>query len=150
MLLPTVRSRCIRLWFSQGAAGDVDVEARDIAQRVLGHVSASTDPRHQLEAARYLLANTGAGGATDRSRLAATLRAMGSLLRDIVLLAAPAPPTPEVEVVNRDIRPSLEGLAKRYRPRRGVRAFGAVDQALAALDGNAGVKIVADWLVLEL
>ena len=29
-------------------------------------------------------------------------------------------------------------------------AYGAVDRALVALDSNASVKIVADWLVLQL
>jgi predicted ATPase len=32
----------------------------------------------------------------------------------------------------------------------GLRAFAAVDRALAALDRNASVKIVADWLMLQL
>ena len=31
-----------------------------------------------------------------------------------------------------------------------LRAFAAVDRALEALDRNAGVKIVADWRVLQL
>ena len=29
-------------------------------------------------------------------------------------------------------------------------AFSAIDQALVAIERNAGVKIVADWLVLQL
>src|SRR5262249_16651234 len=37
MLLPTVRSRCIRLTFAEGARLAVDEEAREIAQRVLAH-----------------------------------------------------------------------------------------------------------------
>ena len=45
---------------------------------------------------------------------------------------------------------TLEKLAKGYGGERGVRAFGAIDEALVALDRNAGVKIVADWLVLQL
>jgi hypothetical protein len=31
-----------------------------------------------------------------------------------------------------------------------VRAFAAVDQGLVALDRNAGVKVVADWVALQL
>jgi hypothetical protein len=31
-----------------------------------------------------------------------------------------------------------------------MRAFGAVDRALAALDRNVNPKVVADWLVLQL
>ena len=37
-----------------------------------------------------------------------------------------------------------------YRGERGTRAFSAIDQALVAIERNAGVKIVADWLVLQL
>jgi DNA polymerase-3 subunit delta' len=150
VLLPTVRSRCVRLWFAERAAETLDVEARDIAQQVLGHVASSTDPRGRLEAAKELLANTGAGGAIDRSQLSTTLRAMASLLRDVALLAARPGGKPPTAVTNRDVQPWLERLAPTYHGGRGVRAFAAVDQALAALDRNAGVKIVADWLVLEL
>ena len=37
-----------------------------------------------------------------------------------------------------------------YRGERGIRAFTAIEQALVALDRNAGVKIVADWVLLQL
>jgi len=37
-----------------------------------------------------------------------------------------------------------------YRGDRGIRAFAAVQTPLVALERNAGVKIVADWLVLQL
>jgi hypothetical protein len=53
-------------------------------------------------------------------------------------------------IVNADVRPSLDRLVKSFGGDRGLRAFAAVDQALDALDSNAGVKIVADWLVLQL
>ena len=46
-------------------------------------------------------------------------------------------------------RPALERLSA-YRGERGTRAFAAVDRALFALQRNAGVKLVADWLVLQL
>jgi hypothetical protein len=42
-------------------------------------------------------------------------------------------------------------LTTAYAGERGVRAFAAVDQALVALERhNAGVKLVADWVVLQL
>ena len=47
-------------------------------------------------------------------------------------------------------RPALDRLTPTYQGARGIRAFAAVDRALEALERNAGVKIVADWLVLEL
>jgi hypothetical protein len=37
-----------------------------------------------------------------------------------------------------------------HRGERGIRAFTAIEQALVALDRNAGVKIVADWVLLQL
>jgi DNA polymerase-3 subunit delta' len=147
-LLPTVRSRCIRLWFAEGAGQQqVDDEAREIARRVLAHAASAPDPRRRLEAAKDLLAGTGGKGAADRAHLAAHLRAMGSLLRDVEVLATGAD---DGLLMNADVRPALDRLRATYGGDRGVRAFAAVDQALTALERNAGVKIVADWLVLEL
>jgi hypothetical protein len=53
-------------------------------------------------------------------------------------------------LTNADIRPDLDRLRTSFGGDRGVRAFAAVDTAIAALDRNAGVKVVADWLVLNL
>jgi DNA polymerase-3 subunit delta' len=130
----------------EASAGDL-VEARDIAQRVLAEVSASGDPARRLERAKELLAKTGSGGATDREQLSVHLRAMASLLRDVEVLATQAD---DRTLANPDVRPALERLTQTYRGPRGVAAFGAVDRALVALDRNAGVKVVADWLVLQL
>jgi len=44
----------------------------------------------------------------------------------------------------------LEAMSRSYDADRSVRAYAAVDKALAALERNAAPKIVADWLVLEL
>jgi DNA polymerase-3 subunit delta' len=147
VLLPTVRSRCIRLWFAEGAGHDVDTDAREIAGRVLTFAAATSDPRRRIEGAKELLTNTGGGGASDRGQLATHLRAMASLLRDAELLAARADAT---GLANPDARAALDVLARTYHGERGVRAFGAVEEALVALNGNAGVKSVADWLVLEI
>jgi hypothetical protein len=53
-------------------------------------------------------------------------------------------------LANADVRPVLDRLTKPFGGDRGIRAFAAVDRALEALDRNTGVKIVADWLVLQL
>jgi len=127
-------------------AGEL-VEARDIAQRVLANASAHPEPARRIEGAKELLTNTGAGGAGDREQLAAHLRAMASLLRDVEVLAAHAD---DRTLANPDVRPALERLKSSYQGERGVRAFGAIDRALVALEHNAGVKVVADWLVLHL
>ncbi len=130
----------------EASAGEL-VEARDVAERVLARAAASADPCRRIEGAKDLLANTGAGGATDREQLASHLRAMESLLRDVELLSTRA----DVRALaNPDVQPALERLARTYQGERGMRAFTAVDRALLALDRNAGVKVVADWLVLHL
>jgi len=180
VLLPTVRSRCPDLRFRpltetdiatvlvsrklsesearavaatadgsvgqalQARAGEL-VEARDIAQRVLAAAASARDAGSRLEGAKELLTKSGSGG--ERDQLATHLRAMASLLRDVEVLATQAD---DAALANPDVRPALEKLAKGYGGERGVRAFGAIDEALVALDRNAGVKIVADWLVLQL
>ena len=109
--------------------------------------AASEDPRRRIDSAKDLLAKTGAGGASDREQLATHLRAMGSLLRDVELLSTRA----DIRALaNADVQPALERLATTYQGERGIRAFTAVDRALVALERNAGVKVVADWLVLQL
>jgi DNA polymerase-3 subunit delta' len=147
MLLETVRSRCIRLRFAESGTPPVDADAREIAQHVLAQAAADDEPARRLEGAKDLLTNTGAGGAGDREQLASHLRAMGSLLRDVEVLATRAD---DRALANPDVRPALERLAKAYGGERGVRAFTAIDRALMALDRNAGVKVVADWVVLQL
>jgi DNA polymerase III subunit delta' len=179
VLLPTVRSRCPELRFRplsaaeiasvlvtrnhsesearavaatadgslgqalQASAGEL-VEAREVAQRVLASAAATSDAGGRLEGAKALLPKS---GGSERDRLASHLRAMASLLRDVEVLATGAD---DGALANPDVRPALERLAKGYGGERGVRAFGAIDRALVALDRNAGVKVVADWLVLQL
>jgi len=129
------------------ASADEVIEAREVAQQVLAQAAASADARRRIEGAKDLLARTGAGGASDREQLATHLRAMASLLRDVELLSTRA----DIRgLANADVQPALERLAAAYGGERGVRAFEAVDRALVALDRNAGVKVVADWLVLNL
>ena len=141
VLLPTVLSRCIRLWFAEPAADDVDADARAIAESVLAHAAATTDPGRRLEGAKDLLAKTGAGGAADRDQVAAHLRAMASLVRDIEVLATGADPA---RLANPEAKPALSRLVPAFKGDRGVAAFAAIDRALEALDRNSGVKVVAD------
>src|SRR5262249_36422333 len=147
MLLPTVQSRCPRLRFQAGGREPIDEDAREIAREGLHQAAATDDAGRRIEAAKDLLAKTGAGGRSDREQLASHLQAMAALLRDIEVVSTGA----NAEILtNDDVRPDLDRLAKSFGGDRGVRAFTAVDTALAALDRNAGVKVVADWLVLNL
>ena len=129
----------------EASAGEL-VEARDVAQRVLA-ASATGDAGRRLEGAKDLVMKSGGNGAVDREQLAVQLRAMSSLLRDVEVLATRA----DVRVLaNPDVQPALERLTQTYQGERGMRAFTAIDRALVALERNAGVKVVADWLVLQL
>ena len=129
------------------ASAEAFVEAREVAEQVLTHAAGVFEPRRRIEGAKELLAHTGGSGASDREQLAIHLRAMASLLRDVELLSVHADAS---ALANPDVRPALERLTAAYQGDRGVRAFGAIDRALVALERNAGVKIVADWLVLAL
>jgi DNA polymerase-3 subunit delta' len=124
------------------SAGDL-VDARDRALEVLAQAAASGS---RLDAAKSLVAKTTGSGAVDREQLATNLRAMASLIRDLELVSTGST---DPALANADARPALERL-KAFGGERGLRAFAAVDRALAALDRNASVKIVADWLVLQL
>ena len=144
-LLGTVRSRCIELRFSEGAIYAVDTEASQVAERVLNLAVSSPDPRRRIESAEDLR-NDEKDRPVDRERLVARLRAMSALVRDAALVATKA----DVVLANPDARVAVDRLAQVFHGDRAVQAFGAVDRALVALDRNAGVKIVADWLVLQL
>jgi len=147
MLLVTVRSRCPVLRFQSAGQATIDTDAREIASDVLAQVAASDDPGRRMDAAKDLMAKTGAGGRSDRDQLASHLHAMAALLRDVEVLATPADAG---VLANAGARADLDRLTKSFGGGRGVRAFTAVDKALTALDENANAKIVADWLVLQL
>jgi DNA polymerase-3 subunit delta' len=179
VLLPTVRSRCPRLRFralseddlvralvargrgakeastiaanadgSLGhaleASGDMLVEARDAAVRALTYAATADDPRRRIDGARELLVKISSD--PERAQLATTLRAMASLLRDIEILTTKAD---RRVLANADLESTLARLTV-FGGERGVRAFRAVDEALAALERNAGVKLVADWVTLSI
>jgi len=146
MLLPTVRSRCIRLLFADRGRQAIDPEAAAVAQRVLAQVAAAPDSK-KLDAARELLAGTGGSATSDREQVSAHLEAMAALVRDIEAVSTRAA---DADLANPDLRPALERLAPVYRGTRGVEAFAAIGEALDAIGRNVGVKIVADWLVLQL
>ena len=129
----------------QASAGEL-VESRDLAQRVLVNAAAQPDPARRVQSAQELITKP-SGGSSEREQLATHLRAMAVLLRDAEVLATGADAR---ALANADVRPALEQLSAAYRGERGTRAFAAVDRALVALKSNAGVKLVADWLVLQL
>jgi DNA polymerase-3 subunit delta' len=177
VLLPTVRSRCQQVRFGRLDAADIasvlmashdydepgahaaasaadgsvgaalsgrsaDVAAaRDAAAGLLQGVAGSSDPRRRLESAKLLV------GVSDRDELARRLRALASLIRDCGVLLSRAD---ERCLANPDMKPLLGGLVRAFDGDRTVRAFSAVDQAIAALERNASPKIVADWVAFQI
>jgi DNA polymerase-3 subunit delta' len=121
-------------------------EARADARRVLEHAFRVDEPVRRLEGAEILKVKA-ATPAEERNRLATCLRALLSLLRDMGVIAVQADPR---LLANADLEVELRHLANIFDDRRSRRAFGAVDEALTALERNASPKLVADWLILQL
>jgi DNA polymerase III subunit delta' len=122
------------------------IGARESARRLLQHAARVSDPARRLDAAKDLTGKKGTSAA-ERDQLAACLRAIASLLRDLGVLTTGA----DARVLaNTDLAPELRALTKNFDSERSMRAYEAVDHALAALERNASPKVVADWLVLQL
>jgi DNA polymerase-3 subunit delta' len=181
VLLPTVRSRCMRLRFGRLTAAEVaaalvrdhgqsDLEARDaaplsdgsigqalalsdldiaslrdLAERFLQQTSGRADTQARLQAAAAIVA--GLSKKEERADFAAVLRLAASMLRDIEVLNAGAD---QRVLANPLLTDNLSTLARNFAGDRARTAFGAVDRALTALERNAGTKVVAEWLAVQL
>jgi DNA polymerase-3 subunit delta' len=124
---------------------DEYVEAREAATDLLTAVAATTDPWRRLGGAKALAG--AARGGSDREALARRLHALSSIMRDLGILLSRAD---ERGLANTDLRSQLERLQRSFDHDRVLRAFSAIDRALAALDRNASPKIVADWLAFQI
>jgi DNA polymerase III subunit delta' len=182
VLLPTVRSRCMRLRFGRLTSAEVasaltrdhdysDVDARgaaplaggslgqalalidndlsmfrELAMGLLQHTAGRTDTQSRVQAASAL--HTG-GSKKERTRgdVAIVLRLMASMLRDLEAINAGAD---RAVLANPLLAGDLENLARAYSGDRARVAFGAVDRALAALERNAGIKVVTEWLAVQM
>jgi DNA polymerase-3 subunit delta' len=120
-------------------------DARSAAGQLLRDAAGKADARGRLERAKDLLKG-GGSAAAEREYLSVRLEALGSILRDLGILATGAD---ERLLANADLRPHLEGLAQAFGSERALRAFTAVDRAHEALDRNVSPKVVADWLALQ-
>jgi len=129
----------------QGAT-DEFVDAREAAVNLLDAVASSKDPWQRLGGAKAL-AGSARGGSSDREELARRLYALSSIVRDLGALLSRAD---ERCLANADLRARLERLLRSFDGERALRAFSAIDRALAALDRNASPKIVADWLAFQI
>jgi DNA polymerase-3 subunit delta' len=180
-LLPTVRSRCMRLTFGRltpqeltaalvrdhgfdeanarttvplanGSLGlalslsDSDVTTqRDLAMELLQRTAGRTDAQAKLQAASALIGPQ----KKERSRqeLAVILRFTSSMLRDIEALNAGADSS---LLANPVVARDLTALARAFTGDRAQEGFAAIDRALVALEANAGVKVVAEWLAVRM
>jgi DNA polymerase III subunit delta' len=184
VLLPTVRSRCMRLRFGRLTSAEVtsalirdheysDVDARgaaplaggslgqalalidndlsmfrELAMGLLQHTAGRADTQSRVQAASALHSG---GGSSKKERtredVAIVLRLMASMLRDVEAINAGAD---RAVLANPLLTTDLENLARAYSGDRARAAFGAVDRALTALERNAGTKVVAEWLAVQM
>jgi hypothetical protein len=82
-----------------------------------------------------------------RDDLALVFRLTGAMLRDIEAINSGVDPR---LLANPIVADDLQALARRFGGDRARDAFAAVDRALFALERNAGAKVVAEWLSLQL
>ena len=180
-LLPTVRSRCMRLRFgrltsaevsaalvrdhdrseseareaaplSDGSVGqalalaDNDLTAlRDAAMLLLRHTAERADTQSRVQAASALWSGP-SKKERRREDLAVVLRLVASMLRDLEAINAGAAAS---VLANPVLAGDLKSLARAFTGDRARDAFGAVDRALTALERNAGTKLVAEWLAVQ-
>jgi DNA polymerase-3 subunit delta' len=122
------------------------VDAREAAQRLLEQSARVSDPVRRMEAVKDFLGSKTAGQA-EREKLAACLRVLASMLRDVSVLVEGG----DVRVLaNPDSRRELDAVARSFDSERTTRAYQAVDEALLAVDRNVSPKVVIDWLALQL
>jgi len=183
LLLPTVRSRCMRLRFGRLTASEVataltrdhDYSAtaareaapladgslgqalalidndltvfRDLAIGLLRHGAGHGDAQSRVQAVSVMHTTPGSSK-KERTRddVAIVLRLMASMLRDLEAINAGADPS---VLANPLLSSDLESIAPAYSGDRARSAFGAVDRALTALDRNAGIKVVTEWLAVQ-
>jgi hypothetical protein len=121
---------------------------RELAMGLLQHTAGRADTQSRVQAASALHSG---GGSSKKERtredVAIVLRLMASMLRDVEAINAGAD---RAVLANPLLTTDLENLARAYSGDRARAAFGAVDRALTALERNAGTKVVAEWLAVQM
>ena len=179
-LLPTVRSRCMRLQVGRLTQTEVaevltrehemsPADASALAALADGSVGTalalqSNDLEELREVALHVIERAAHGNTAarmqaattlavdskrerERAEVALTLRLLSSMLRDIELLNAGAA---DQLLANPTLRNRLQKVAKAYGGDRARASFVVVDEAVIAVHRNAGTKVVADWLAVNL
>jgi DNA polymerase-3 subunit delta' len=128
------------------ALSDLDIGGmRDLAMGLLRQTAGRADTQSRLQAASSVVA--GLSKKEERADFTAVLRLAASMLRDIEALNSGADPR---VLANPNLTNDLSTLARSFTGDRARAAFGAVDRALTALERNAGTKVVAEWLAVQL
>jgi DNA polymerase-3 subunit delta' len=121
---------------------------RELALAFIARAARTSDVRARLEAAGTI---TVVRPKVDRSReeVAVILRMIASMVRDLEAINAGAD---ERVLANRVVAADLVPLARSFAGDRARAAFAAVDRALVAVQAprNAGTKVVAEWLAVNL
>lgn len=120
--------------------------ARTAALTALRTASAGGLPEARLQAATGLLSGKSTASA-EREALAARVTALGSLLRDIALFSQGGGTG---QLANGDLAAEIGEMAAAFDVDRVLKGYAAADRALAAIDRNANVKVVAAWLAVNL
>jgi DNA polymerase-3 subunit delta' len=128
------------------ALENADVSAlRETALLLLQQAARRDDAQGRLEVAATIVGPPKKERARDD--LALVFRLTGATLRDIEAINSGVDPR---LLANPIVADDLQALARRFGGDRARDAFAAVDRALFALERNAGAKVVAEWLSLQL
>jgi DNA polymerase-3 subunit delta' len=128
------------------ALENADVSAlRETALLLLQQAARRDDAQGRLEVAATIVGPPKKERARDD--LALVFRLTGAMLRDIEAINSGVDPR---LLANPIVADDLQALARRFGGDRARDAFAAVDRALFALERNAGAKVVAEWLSLQL
>ena len=127
-----------------GKAGDLGEDRRAAVELLLSAGRGGGGVLARLKAATVLVDHE--TDRRDREALGMRFSLVGSLLRDLGVLASGA----SSPLANADLESELQALASSYDLRRVTAGFGALSEAQHALDRNASPKIVADWVALAI
>ena len=125
-------------------------QARQSAAAVLRRLASAPDPKRRLETGKELAGARRGGRSSagaDRETLTRRLRALGTLFRDLLLVAARGD---RAWLANPDLEADLVELGRSYNTDRAARGFASVERAVSALTRNASPKVVVDWLALQI
>lgn len=128
------------------ALGSADLAVlREMALLLLRQAASDSGVSARLQAAATLVGPP--KKERPRGDIGLILRLLASMLRDLEVLNSGADAG---VLANPAIAGDLERLQRSFAGDRARLAFGAVDRAIVALDRNAGAKVVADWLSVQL